>query len=253
MLVLLIWSLLRFIASIWLGGKGGIASWFYGTFSISRIISPLLPAALVVGQTVAAKRLRDKQIFCVDLPRIIIAGKIQMLCFDKTGTLTKEGLEFYGVQPVGSYEQRIGQDLSQTILEFGPRTENFVAITSLFRIGLATCHSVTQVEDQLIGNPVDIEMFRSTRWQLHDQPEHGFVDLLRSSDDPNGQLIHVVKRFEFIHARASMSVAVMDPITQHVHIFVKGSFEEVKELSNPNSVPADYDSMVNKLLKAAMF
>ncbi|KAK9708552.1 hypothetical protein K7432_009565 [Basidiobolus ranarum] len=247
MLVLLIWGLVCFICSIWLGGTGGIASWFYGMFAISQIISPLLPAALVVGQTVAAKRLRDKKIFCVDLPRIIIAGKVQMFCFDKTGTLTKEGLEFYGVQPVDGYEERIGQNLEQSKLQFGPHTEAFTDISSLLKVGLATCHSVTQVDEQLIGNPVDIEMFRSTKWQLQDQPEHGFVDSIRSTDDPNGQLIHVVKRFEFIHARASMSVAVLDPVTEHVHIFVKGSFEKVKELSNPASVPADYDDMANKL------
>ncbi|ORX93922.1 hypothetical protein K493DRAFT_374524 [Basidiobolus meristosporus CBS 931.73] len=247
MLILLLWGLVCFACSIWLGRNGGIASWFYGMFAISQIISPLLPAALVVGQSVAAKRLRDKKIFCVDLPRIIIAGKVQMFCFDKTGTLTKEGLEFYGVQPVDGYEDRIGQDLSQTKLKFGPHTEAFSDITSLFKVGLATCHSVTQVEDQLIGNPVDIEMFRSTKWQLQDQPEKGFVDSIKSTDDPTGHLVHVVKRFEFIHARASMSVAVLDPVTQHVHIFVKGSFEKVKELSNPASIPLEYDDMANKL------
>jgi len=44
-------------------------------FVISQLISPLLPAALVVGQSVAAGRLRKKNIFCVDLPRILMAGK----------------------------------------------------------------------------------------------------------------------------------------------------------------------------------
>lgn len=44
-------------------------------FAVAQLVSPLLPAALVVGQSVAAGRLRDKNIFCVDLPRILMAGK----------------------------------------------------------------------------------------------------------------------------------------------------------------------------------
>lgn len=44
-------------------------------FAIAQLVSPLLPAALVVGQSVAAGRLREKNIFCVDLTRILMAGK----------------------------------------------------------------------------------------------------------------------------------------------------------------------------------
>ena len=65
--------------------------------SISQILSPLLPAVLVLGQTVAAARLRQKEVYCVNLPRIPLSGKVRIFCFDKTGTLTKEGLDFYGV------------------------------------------------------------------------------------------------------------------------------------------------------------
>ena len=50
-------------------------AWFYSMFAISQLVSPLLPAALVVGQSVAARRLRQKNIFCVDLPRILMEGK----------------------------------------------------------------------------------------------------------------------------------------------------------------------------------
>ena len=50
-------------------------------FAIAQLVSPLLPAALVVGQSVAAGRLRKKHIFCVDLPRILMAGKSKFLFF----------------------------------------------------------------------------------------------------------------------------------------------------------------------------
>ncbi|ORY02904.1 hypothetical protein K493DRAFT_384971 [Basidiobolus meristosporus CBS 931.73] len=248
MAVLLVYGLVCFGVALWLGGRGDIAAWFYGMFTISQIITPLLPAALVVGQSVAANRLRKLKIFCVDLPRIIIAGKVRIFCFDKTGTLTKEGLEFYGVQPINTYDET-----ESTLTEkngppqFLARNGNFVDIARIIRLGVATCHTVTKVEDQLIGNPVDIEMFRSTKWELAPQAEGNYLDTLIPTEEPNATPIHVVKRYEFVHARASMSVAILDPTTGHVHVYVKGSFEKVKELCDPASIPEDYDGMCNKL------
>jgi cation-transporting ATPase 13A3/4/5 len=53
-------------------------------FTISQILSPLLPAVLVIGQAIAAERLAKKGIMCVDLQRITLAGKVKVFCFDKT-------------------------------------------------------------------------------------------------------------------------------------------------------------------------
>ncbi|KAJ1717875.1 hypothetical protein LPJ61_007090, partial [Coemansia biformis] len=40
-----------------------------------------------------------------------------------------------------------------------------------------------------------------------------------------------------------MSVAVLDPATGRVHVFVKGSFERVKQLAVAESAPANYDKV----------
>ncbi|KAJ2324668.1 hypothetical protein GGI00_005263, partial [Coemansia sp. RSA 2681] len=94
--ILILYAILVFILAMVFYQTQPSASWFYAMFSCSQLISPLLPAALVMGQSIAASRLKKKQIYCVNLDRVIMAGKVQMFCFDKTGTLTKEGLEFYG-------------------------------------------------------------------------------------------------------------------------------------------------------------
>lgn len=73
-LILLCCGLVCLGLAIWLY-TSGTSAWFYAMFAICQLVSPLLPAALVVGQSVAAGRLRKKQIFCVDLPRILMAGK----------------------------------------------------------------------------------------------------------------------------------------------------------------------------------
>ncbi|CEI93138.1 hypothetical protein RMCBS344292_07380 [Rhizopus microsporus] len=39
----------------------------------------------------------------------------------------------------------------------------------------------------------------------------------------------------------SMSVAILDPSTNKVHIFVKGAYEKIKDIADPHSIPSDYD------------
>ncbi|ORZ13486.1 hypothetical protein BCR42DRAFT_467119 [Absidia repens] len=247
-LILLCCGLIMLGLAIWLYASG-TSAWFYAMFAICQLVSPLLPAALVVGQSVAAGRLRDLNIFCVDLPRILMAGKVQLFCFDKTGTLTKEGLEFYGAQPVQNVNDIVKNRANNVKPKFDQHIETVEDIPRLNQIALATCHAVTTLNGQFIGNPVDIEMFRSSKWELQSTKENeNYVDtLLPPADAPGGDRspVHVLKRFEFVHARMSMSVAVLDSATNKVHIFVKGAYEKIKDLSLPESIPADYDAITN--------
>ncbi|OBZ81777.1 hypothetical protein A0J61_10175 [Choanephora cucurbitarum] len=228
-LILLCCALVCLGLAIWMYATG-TSAWFYSMFAISQLVSPLLPAALVVGQSVAARRLRQKNIFCVDLPRILMAGKVQLFCFDKTGTLTKEGLEFFGTHPIKQGEIEP---------EFDSYLETIESTPHSMQIGLASCHAVTTLNDRFIGNPVDIEMFKASKWSL--SKESSYIDTLVSPN--NRDTVHIVKRYEFVHARMSMSVAVLDPSSQKVHIFVKGAYEKIKEISNPKSIPKDYDDV----------
>lgn len=68
-----------------------------------------------------------------------------------------------------------------------------------------------------------------------------------------GTPVHVLKRFEFVHARMSMSVAVLDTHTNKVHIFVKGAYEKIKDLCKPDSIPADYDSITAGLARQGCY
>ncbi|KAJ1979257.1 hypothetical protein H4R34_002902, partial [Dimargaris verticillata] len=263
LLILAAQGVVMFGLSLWLLHSNFNASWFYGMISLAQLINPILPAALVVGQSIASMRLRKRKIFCVDLPRIMVAGKIQMFCFDKTGTLTKEGLEFDGVQPVlhqGRYLAREPEVESQFemvyrpgVSEFGQRCCDVTKLSQLLKIGLASCHSVAEVNHQLIGNPVDIEMFRSSGWELRYPDNDQYLDTICHPNSPSDERVHVVKRYEFDHARASMSVAVLDPKTNHVHIFVKGSFEKVRDLAQPTTIPSDYDEITAQLARQGCY
>ena len=41
----------------------------------------------------------------------------------------------------------------------------------MFLEGLATCHSITYVNGELIGDPLDVKMFQATDWVLEEQSE----------------------------------------------------------------------------------
>ncbi|KAI9502156.1 hypothetical protein BX070DRAFT_214319 [Coemansia spiralis] len=213
---------------------------FYGVFAIAQLLSPLLPAAMVIGQSVAAARLRKKQIFCVDPQRIMTAGKIQIFCFDKTGTLTKEGLEFFG-----------GQCVDASSCEFKAFDKDLPSMDTLFQQAVSSCHAVTELNGQLIGNPVDVEQFRASNATMDSTPE--YLDAVIPPKDSAFGKLHVVRRFEFVHARASMSVAVLDENTSKIHVFVKGSFERIKAISRSKSVPGDYDQMCAGLAREGCY
>lgn len=68
---------------------------------VTITVPPALPTCLSIGVSFAISRLGKKQIFCISPNRVNVAGKITIMCFDKTGTLTEDGLDLYGVRPVG--------------------------------------------------------------------------------------------------------------------------------------------------------
>jgi cation-transporting ATPase 13A3/4/5 len=106
---------------------------------------------------------------------------------------------------------------------------------------------VTILDGQYIGNPVDIEMFKSSQWTLAPHPD--YLDTL--TPPHGGPAIHVLQRFEFVHARMTMSVAILDSSTNKIHVFVKGAYEKIKTLSS--SIPDDYDHTTADLARQGCY
>ncbi|KAJ3358499.1 hypothetical protein HDU91_005206 [Kappamyces sp. JEL0680] len=224
--ILIGWGVAMLFLSIAMLESADIGSWFYGMFGISQVLSPILPAVLVIGQSVSSERLRSKGILCVDLNRITLAGKVKVFCFDKTGTLTKEGLEFMGVHEVN---RQLGR--------FGDVSNEFSYFSSLMQLAMQTCHSISMVQGRPVGNFVDVEMFRASNGRIN--AKSNLLIHSHLSSEP----IRVLKRFEFNHSHAYMSAVVQDTVTLRTNVFVKGSFEKVAALVDPATVPADYASV----------
>ncbi|KAL3660752.1 hypothetical protein V7S43_014155 [Phytophthora oleae] len=168
-------------------------------------------------------------------PTYTLCGKVRIFCFDKTGTLTKQGLDFLGVQPV---KNSLFAPLVNDVKDAQSTEELLYALT--------TCHSVGSLEDRLVGNEVEVRMFTATGWELVEK--EGEQPCVRSKVDP-GLELEFVKRYDFDHHRMSMSVVVRNRKSGKYYVFCKGSYERMQQLSTPESVPADYKSVADRLAK----
>ncbi|KAF2345531.1 P-type ATPase, partial [Trinorchestia longiramus] len=143
---------------------------------VTIVVPPALPAAMTVGTYYAQQRLHRSSVFCISPPRINVAGKLKLVVFDKTGTLTEDSLEVYGVVGVdnvksnsdgassGSTAASSGEPGTCLKLWPGARPVLTLPHDSKLMMALATCHDLTYVFGKLIGDPMDIKMFKATNW-----------------------------------------------------------------------------------------
>uniref|UniRef100_UPI00398F33FC polyamine-transporting ATPase 13A2 isoform X2 n=1 Tax=Pristiophorus japonicus TaxID=55135 RepID=UPI00398F33FC len=215
---------------------------------ITIVIPPALPAAMTVGTIYAQNRLKKYGIFCISPPRINICGKLKLICFDKTGTLTEEGLDIWGVVLV------VGKTFEPTVHD----TVHLVSSPILH--ALATCHSVTLLNDQLIGDPLDLKMIESTGWILDDEiTESDIVSRFGMKvlavmkpplleEQPHGSIqemsLGILRRFPFASSLQRMSVITKKPADLPVEAYMKGAPEMVASLCIKETVPADFSEML---------
>lgn len=175
---------------------------------ITIVIPPALPAAMTIGIIYAQSRLKSNKIFCISPRSINISGCINCVCFDKTGTLTEDNLSFNEVVPaiklatskntsIDDRNQNQNQS-SPSLCKFGGPFDEEIMQTSSKKVErdhnllldngnyspllicLASCHSLTIIDQKLIGDPLDLQMFEATGWVLEepDVDDENKFDLL---------------------------------------------------------------------------
>ena len=273
---------------------------------ITTAVPPSLPCCLGVGIGIAQRRFKNKGIMCINRDKITSAGRIDVCVFDKTGTLTEDHLNIAGFLPVEAHHK----DQTQIDLNENSSKNTFIfdqyydsveilskrnyeyykekitnkdiitkkkELTQLYIECLACCQGITRVNGKLIGDPIDVEMFESTGWELLEEPEDidnydpkittyvrpkeektltevleglpGFVKDPENDEIKKRMIDHyelaIVRRFDFSSKLQRMSTLVKNLNLPNFTCYVKGSPEKIRELCQSKTIPADFNEQLN--------
>lgn len=135
---------------------------------------------------------------------------------------------------------------------------------------MATCHSLTTIHGTLNGDPLDLEMFRSIRWEyIEPGQEHTRFDNLapalvrpmkfnRKSKSPTSSptsdsefaeppySIGIIKQYQFSSEAQCMSVIVRVLGEKHMKVFAKGAPEKIHSLCQPKTIPKDFYEILHQ-------
>ncbi|CAD8116346.1 unnamed protein product [Paramecium sonneborni] len=166
--------------------------------AITWIIPPALPIFFSLNQAISLIKLQYLDIIGSNPIKTEDSGKIETICFDKTGTLSTLGLQAY---------------------DYFPHQDSLLDI-------MACCHHLTIINQELNGDPLELEIFKLTDWNINFENQKYFQIY------KNQKSFQVIKIFEFNSHLQRMSVIALDEKQNQYYLFVKGSPEKIIELSN---------------------
>lgn len=192
---------------------------------ITSVVPPELPMQLALAVNTSLISLVQNEVFCTEPFRIPWAGKVDVCCFDKTGTLTMDNINAVGVSVLPEDSDADVQEWPLIPIRDGPSDAQIV---------LGACHSLLQVNDQLVGDPLELSALKSVEWNVGRTdtcfPKRGGTDRLAC---------RILHRFRFSSELQRMSVVVhaSGSLFSGRRILAKGSPEKIMPLLA--SVPED--------------
>lgn len=190
------------------------------TLILTSIIPPDLPIELSLAVNSSLLQLSKLFVFCTEPFRIPFAGKVEICCFDKTGTLTSDNLVVEGVA---------GLDGKKDIVPINEIPEQTAQV-------LASCHSLAQLDDGLVGDPLEKATLTAIDWNMSRGdsviPKKGKFKALK-----------IYQRYHFSSSLKRMSVLAgyLQSYTGETHYIgsVKGAPETIMKMLK--TIPPGYE------------
>lgn len=162
-----------------------------------------------------------------------------MFVFDKTGTLTEDDCDIKCIlstsqnqndKIIFSTEIKSAKDLSENLVEL-----------------LASCHSITKLNNALAGDPLDLKLFEFTKWiysENNDNESPHPIEVYPAFDLKNK--LGIVKQFPFSSALQRMGVIVKSSNRSSFDFFSKGSPEMIASQCETSTLPVNFNSVLNE-------
>ncbi|KAI8975231.1 endoplasmic reticulum Ca-transporting P-type ATPase [Mycotypha africana] len=190
---------------------------------ITSVVPPELPMELSLAVNSSLVALSKFAIFCTEPFRIPYAGRVDVCCFDKTGTLTSEDLVFEGVAHAND---------KKSPTELCKADE----VADSTRWVLASAHALVQLEDGIVGDPMEKETLKALDWEL------GANDTLYPKGQKKTQSLQIRRRYQFSSAlkrQSSVSTLIHPKFAgSKSFVAVKGAPEVLKLMYK--EVPDNY-------------
>ncbi|EAR86806.2 E1-E2 ATPase family protein (macronuclear) [Tetrahymena thermophila SB210] len=203
--------------------------------TVTWIIPPFLPIFVSLSQTLALMRLKSFDIYGIDPQKTFISGKITHMCFDKTGTLTQNGMNV-----IGYYNENLDQLITHELVQQLNKQQDLQH--NLF----STCHGVYLVNDNLVGDMLDVEMVKFSEYNIQNV-ENDINIKFKGSHPKFKNELQVIRMFEFSSDIQTMSCVAYDSEKNQYQLFLKGSPEKVQELCDQSTIPNNFQSLQNSL------
>ena len=134
----------------------------------------------------------------------------------------------------------------------------------------ACCHCLTYVKEKLVGDPIDVKMFEALGWIMKENDSNDGeknldplvlnyirpnteedIEIRLQNNDTNIESLKgkyalgIVKRFDFSSKLQRMTTISKNINEDYFKAFCKGSPEKVKDLCKPDTIPLNFDNVLN--------